>query len=206
MECVHARASGNRTISEIESNQSGNCVIARVLPMGETAYSGMFLRARTHIGCQRKASSREFPASFAHHPPCPSPPPSLSLSSPSLPPPFSLSLSLYPLLSTTDRLSIRMGNQGFRFAFGACPLTERVSHSIRNNALSTEALFRNDSCHPLYFNRARDYYFSSSKFFLAKFSVSLQFARKLHFPHPKPRNLKKSLSAPRYFISCTVEG
>lgn len=138
-----------------------------------------------------------------------------SSSSMSLPSPLSLAFlslspsplfSLYPLLSTTDRLSIRMGNQGFRFAFGACPLTERVSHSIRNNALSTEALFRNDSCHPLYFNRARDYYFSSSKFFLAKFSVSLQFARKLHFPHPKPRNLKKSLSAPRYFISCTVEG
>lgn len=137
---------GNRTISEIESNQSGNCVIARVFPMGETAYSGMFLRAHT-LGANEKHHRGNF-ASFAHHPPYPSSflssPPTLSLyfSLSSSLPPF---LSLSPLLSTTDQLSIRMGNQGFRFAFGACPLTERVSHSIRNNALSTEALFRNDS-------------------------------------------------------------
>lgn len=57
--CVHEHLVGNRTISEIESNQSGNCVIARVLPAGRAskrgkererkiAPTGTFLRARIH--------------------------------------------------------------------------------------------------------------------------------------------------------------
>lgn len=44
---------GNRTISEIESNQSGNCVIARV-PEGES--DGTVLRTNIH-GIRRKAPS-----------------------------------------------------------------------------------------------------------------------------------------------------
>lgn len=85
------------------------------------------ISAGAHTPGANEKHHREFSASLAHHPLCPSPP-----SSSGRPP------SGYP--------SGWNPGPGFRFAFGACPLTERVSHSIRNNALSAEALFRNDSC------------------------------------------------------------
>lgn len=145
---------GNRTISEIESNQSGNCVIARVLPMGERAYSGTFLRARAHIGCQRKASSGEFPASLARRPP-----------SPSLP------LS-FPLCPVDHRSAIHPdGIRGFGLHSehvrwpNASRILSEITHSPPKRSGTTPAVRADAS----YFDRARDYYFSTSH----KFSVSL---------------------------------
>lgn len=122
------RTSGNQTISEIESNQSGNCVIARVLPMRKRKRERAYwdISAGTNTGYQRKAPSGVLRASCSSS---------------------SLSLPVSPSSTTADPSGYPSGwnpGPGFRFAFGACPLTERVSHSIRNNALSAEALFRNE--------------------------------------------------------------
>lgn len=114
--------------------------------------TGTFLRTRVHTGCQRKVPSGVLRV------PCSS---------------SSLSIFLSPS-STANYPSEWNAGPGFRFAFGACPLTERVSHSIRNNALSAEALFQNDSCCPRGYvlwpharPRARtdDYYFSAGRVF-----------------------------------------
>lgn len=86
------------------------------------------ISAGAHTPGANEKHRREFCAPLAHRPLCPSPSP--------------------PRRAPTGYPSGWNPGPGFRFAFGACPLTERVSHSIRNNALSAEALFRNDSCCP----------------------------------------------------------
>jgi len=79
-------------------------------------------------------------------------------------------LLIVPLPLIDHRAAIHPDETQGRFAFGACPLTERVSHSIRNNALSAEALFRNDSCCP----RMRALTASAIITFpLAEFSISI---------------------------------
>lgn len=138
MECVRARASGRKSNDLRNWIKSKRKLRNRASPPYGRESLLWDVSAGAHTpGANEKHHRGNFPrlSLVILHLPLPPPP---------LPPLNHLFLS-----SRRPPIGYPSGwNQGFRFAFGACPLTERVSHSIRNNALSAKALFRNDSCCP----------------------------------------------------------